>query len=142
MLKSEIPYEDGEYVLFCNRSACAPDPGDAGDFLCIYVVVPETGRYREFSSSEKYGLFGQAREGMDFFAATREAAGSFSHPDDLNRFLSVFTRENVMAEIGQYGIFTVSYRLMLEGKPTYVQLRRRHTQKISPRRGSRPISTP
>ena len=95
----------------------------AGDFLCIYVVVPETGRYREFSSSEKYGFFGQAREGMDFFAATREAAGSFSHPDDLNRFLSVFTRENVMAEIGQYGIFTVSYRLMLDGKPTYVQLK-------------------
>ncbi len=28
-----------------------------------------------------------------------------------------------MAEIERHGIFSVSYRLMLEGKPRYVQLR-------------------
>ena len=94
-----------------------------GDFLCVYVVVPETGRYREFSAAKRYEFFAQAKEGQDFFGVTQEAARKFSHPDDLNRFLSVFTRDNVMAEIERRGIFTVSYRLMMDGKPLYVQLK-------------------
>ena len=94
-----------------------------GDFLCVYVVVPETGRYREFSANASYEAFAQAKEGTDFFTTTREAARVFSHPDDLNRFLSTFTRENVMAEIEHHGIFTVSYRLVMDAKPIYVQLK-------------------
>ena len=29
----------------------------SGDFLCVYVVVPETGRYREYSASSGYEMF-------------------------------------------------------------------------------------
>ena len=96
----------------------------AGDYMCIYVVDPETGRYREFSSTEGYKTaFAQAKEGQDFFEATRAAAREFTHPEDLNRFLSVFTKENVLADIERHGIFTISYRLMIDGKPRYVQLK-------------------
>ena len=95
----------------------------AGDYLCIYVVDPETGNYREFSASQGYTSFGQAKEGTDFFKTTRDAARQFNHPDDLNRFLSFFTLENVMAEIKQYGIFTLSYRLVKDGESSYVLLK-------------------
>lgn len=94
-----------------------------GDFLCVYVVAPETGVYREFSAASSYDYFAQAKTGRDFFAVTREAARNFCHPDDLNRFLSTFTKENVMGEITRHGIFTLSYRLMMEGRPLYVQLK-------------------
>lgn len=94
-----------------------------GDYLCIYVVVPETGYYREISASASYEKLVQAKNGNDFFAATREAAPRFTHPEDLNRFLSAFTRENVRAEIERHGIFTLSYRVMMEGSPLYVQLK-------------------
>ena len=94
-----------------------------GDYLYVYIVDPKTGRYREVHASQGYGSFGQAKEGEDFFTAVREAAKQFSHPDDLNRFLSTFTPENVMAEIKRRGIFTVSYRLLQEGQPLYVQLK-------------------
>ena len=95
----------------------------AGDYLSLYVVVPETGAYREFSAMAVYLTLAQAKEGSDFFASTREEIRKCIHPDDLSRFLTVFTKENVLAEIRQNGIFTLSYRLFLEGRPRYVQLK-------------------
>ncbi len=109
--------ESEERIAYARMSALA------GDFLCVYVVDPETSHYREFSASAGYGSFAQAKEGTDFFATTREAAREFSHPDDLNRFLAVFTKENVMAEIERRGMFTVSYRLMMKGQPRYFQMK-------------------
>lgn len=95
----------------------------AGEFLCIYLVEPETGRYREFSATAGYDTLSQAKVGGDFFAAVREAAPRVNYPEDLNRFLSSFTRENILSEIEKRGSFTLSYRILMEGRPLYVQLR-------------------
>lgn len=95
-----------------------------GNFICVYVVDPETGRYREFSASVDYEKsFAQAKDGGDFFAALREAAGVYTHPDDRDRVLSLLTRENVMAEIEQNGIFSLGYRIMKEDRPLHIQLK-------------------
>ena len=94
-----------------------------GDYLCVYIVDPESGRYREVSANQGYETLGQAKEGNDFFNNTRDAARDINHPEDVNRFLQAFTPENIMAEIERHGIFTLSYRIMLEGKPLYVQLK-------------------
>ena len=94
-----------------------------GDYLCAYVVDPETGRYREFNATAVYLTLAAKKEGSDFFASTRETIRRCIHPEDLNRFLTVFTKENVLAETKQNGIFTVSYRLILDGRPRYVQLK-------------------
>ena len=95
----------------------------AGDYICIYVVVPETGRYREFSSTGEYDTYNLSKEGDDFFAKTRETARSALHPDDVHRFLSAFTKEAVFEEIQRSGMFTLTYRIVLQGKPVYVQLK-------------------
>jgi diguanylate cyclase (GGDEF)-like protein len=95
-----------------------------GNFVCVYVVDPESGEYREFSSSAAYQKsFAQAKGGTDFFGTVREAAHRFNHPEDLSLFLSTFTKENVMAEIQRSGIFTLAYRLVMNGKPLHVQLK-------------------
>ncbi len=94
-----------------------------GNFIVVYVVDPETDRYREFSSTDDYvDSFAQATEGEGFFDKVREVARQFNCPEDLDRFLSTFTRENVMAEIEGGGIFTLVYRLMMENRPVYVQM--------------------
>ena len=94
-----------------------------GNFICVYVVDPQTGNYREFSSTDDYEQsFAQAKEGTDFFATVRDVARTFNHPDDLDRFLAQFTQENIMAAIEQDGIFYLSYRLMMDDKPLYVQM--------------------
>ena len=106
-----------EQIAFSRLNALS------GDFLCVYVVVPETGHYRQFSSSIGFQAFALPREGGDFFADSRDRIRDIVYSDDRNRFLSAFTRENVMADVGRYGIFTLSYRILMGGKPLYVQLK-------------------
>ena len=94
-----------------------------GNFICVYVVDPQTDRYKEFSATDDYvNSFAQAKEGTDFFSTVREAARLFNHPDDLDRFLAAFTKEKVMAEIKENGSFTLVYRVMMDGKPLHVQM--------------------
>ena len=95
-----------------------------GNFVCVYVVDPETGSYREFSAADHYEeSFAQAKSGVDFFNTLREAARVFSHPDDQKRVLSLLTKESIMAEVKRSGIFTLGYRIMTEGKPVHYQLK-------------------
>ena len=95
-----------------------------GNFIVVYVVDPETDRYREFSATDDYNAnYSQAKTGTDFFNKVREVAKLFNYPEDLNRFLTAFTKENIMAEIGRSGIFTLGYRFMKDGKPIHVQLK-------------------
>ena len=94
-----------------------------GDFLSLYSVVPETGHYHEYTATNSFKELASPREGADFFADSREQIRIVIYPEDQERLLEVLTKENVLAEIERHGIFSVSYRLMLEGKPRYVQLR-------------------
>ena len=94
-----------------------------GNFLCVYVVDPQTDSYREFSATDDYAdSFAQAKDGTDFFGTVREAARTFNHPDDLDRFLTVFTKENILSEIKNNGNFTLVYRLVMDGRSRYVQM--------------------
>ena len=94
-----------------------------GNFICVYVVDPVTDCYSEFSATNDYAeSFAQAKGGTDFFGTVREAARAFNHPDDLDRFLTAFTKGNVLDEIRNNGIFTLVYRLMMDGKPVHVQM--------------------
>ena len=94
-----------------------------GSFIVVYVVDPETGKYREFSAASSYTeSFAQAKEGADFFSTLRNAARIYSHPDDRDRVLSLLTQENVLLEIERSGIFTLSYRIMIAEKPLHVQM--------------------
>lgn len=95
----------------------------AGEFFGIYVVDPETGQYREFSATAGFNAFELPSEGKDFFETARNHALSVVYQEDQNRFLSMLSRDNVLSEIEQSGIFTLSYRLLTDGEPRYVQLK-------------------
>ena len=83
-----------------------------------------TNEYREFSATDDYtDSLRQAKEGTDFFEKVREGARQFNYPGDLDRFLTVFSKENVMAEVEHNGTFTFGYRLMMEGRPVHVQMK-------------------
>ena len=95
----------------------------AGDFFCIYVVNPETTQYREISATSGFDTFDRYREGEDFFADSREKAEKQIYPEDLGLFISMVTRERVLEEVEKNGLFTLSYRIILNGAPRYVQLK-------------------
>ena len=116
--KLEEERREEERIIYARLHALT------GNYIVVYVVDPETGNYREFSATDNYEeSFAQAKEGTDFFDKVREAACSFNHPDDLEFFLSVFNKENVMAEVKRSGIFTLKYRIMMEGRPLHVHMK-------------------
>lgn len=106
-----------EHIAYARINALA------GDILCVYVVVPETGRYREYSATTGYESLALPKEGMDFFTTSRRKIRDTIYPEDLDRFLSLFTKDGVEEEIARRGIFALSYRLVINEKPVYVQLK-------------------
>ena len=71
--------------------------------LFVKTMNREDNSYYEFSATALYDKnFDQAKEGTDFFTTVREAAHTFAHPGDLNWFLSLFTKENMMPVFPAY----------------------------------------
>ena len=106
-----------EHIAYARINALA------GDILCVYVVAPETGRYREYSATAGYESLSLPKEGTDFFATSRQKIRDTIYPEDLDRFLSLFTKDGGEEEIARRGIFALSYRLVINEKPVYVQLK-------------------
>ena len=95
----------------------------AGNYIGIYTVNPATDYYVEYSATRDYEGLGLTKEGNDFFGVSRAESGRAIYAEDLPRFLSMFTKEKMMEEIRQNGIYELMYRLMIDGTPTYVSLK-------------------
>ena len=95
----------------------------SGDCICLYTVDPETGRYSEYSATSAYEGLGIDKAGNDFFSNTIKDSARHIYEEDIEMFRSMFTRENVMREIERNGIFSLRYRLMMDGAPVYVRIK-------------------
>ena len=95
----------------------------SGSFLLVYIVDPDTGAYRELSTTAGCENIALPREGADFWSSVRDFASSAICPEDQNRFLSLFSKEAVFMEIESNGLYAVSFRIIIGERPTYVQLR-------------------
>ena len=95
-----------------------------GNFIVVYVVNPQNDHFREFNSIASYEQnFALEKEGEDFFERAREVTRLHIHPLDLGRFLASFSKANVRAAIERDGIYTLGYRLVMDGRPIYVQMK-------------------
>ena len=95
----------------------------SGDYIVIYSVDPKTDHFVEFSASDSFRRFGIPHEGEDFFGQSVLRSSKILFIEDQNLYLSMFTRENVLKDIEEKGLFTLNYRLMLDGVPKYVSLK-------------------
>ena len=95
----------------------------AGTFLSVYLVEPESGAYRKYSTTAGAELLEIPETGEDFFAMIRAKGRDFIDPADYPRFISLFTRESVLQETAHGGTFAVSLRLVIENRSAYYQLK-------------------
>ncbi len=95
----------------------------AADYFCIYYVNTENNKFIEYSASEEYRALGLPRSGEDFIGFSRERFESIIHPEDQERFLDGFVKEKIISELDARGIYTLTFRLMFNGVPTYVHLK-------------------
>lgn len=94
-----------------------------GNFIFIYTVNPKNGHYSKYNPARIISDMNIADAGDDFFGAILKSASKGIHPDDLDSFLTAFTRENVFDEIIKNGMFENEHRLIINGEPRYVAMK-------------------
>ncbi len=95
----------------------------ASDYFCIYFVNTASDRFIEYSASLEFKMLGLPVTGDDFISFSRERFEEFVHEDDRERFLETFTKENIVSSLDDHSIFTMTFRMYLNGSSTYVHLK-------------------
>jgi diguanylate cyclase (GGDEF)-like protein len=95
----------------------------SSDYVYLYYVDIETDEFVEYSSDGSEKDITVERHGQDFFEESRKDANTYIYEDDRKTFLELFTRKRILSAIEEQGVFVHRYRLMLEGVPTYVNMK-------------------
>ena len=95
----------------------------ASDYINLYYVDVETDQFIEYTPDiGRVNLAVECR-GTDFFNASAKDAQLFIYKEDRDYFVSSFAKENILKHIDKHGTFTLTYRLMMDGTPTYVNMK-------------------
>ena len=106
-----------------ERTAYARINALIGDFLCMYIVDPVSGHYREYSKSRLFSRYALPESGDDFFGTAAEYAHRYVYPDDQHMFVTMFNKDNIMREIGRSGLFSMNCRFVMDSRPVHTRVR-------------------
>ena len=123
IIDSQMKQQEEDRRLRQEKTSLGRIAALSPDYLVLYTVDPATGHYTQYNPSEKYEAFGLSRQGEDFFSDVINDAPDVIAPEDMERHLHAFTKENMMRVMQEDGLFIHNYRLMMDGKPVPVSLR-------------------
>ena len=95
----------------------------SADYTFIYYVNTDTDRYVDYSYDTSHMNVQSKKQGEDFFNQSRKDSLKALYSEDVERFQQIFTKENILRSIKEHGIFMISYRLLIDNIPTYVNLK-------------------
>ena len=120
---SELKQKQELDLIHQERKAYRRITALAGDYICLYTVDPKTDHFIEFSATRAFQNIGVPVEGENFFGQSIKRSSKAVFIEDQDLYLSMFSKEKVLKEIESKGIFTLNYRLMLDGVPKHVCLK-------------------
>ena len=92
----------------------------SSDYIATYYVDTENDTFIEYSSDENYSKLGIEKSGYDYFGKSVRHALQYVFEEDRERFLAAHNKEKLLSELEKNGVFSMIYRLLLDGVPTYV----------------------
>ncbi len=92
-------------------------------FESVYYVDTQNDHYVEFSSEGKYEDLQIQRSGADFFADTQRNLPRVVYAEDLSRVSDCMRKQTLLEQLANGQSFSMIYRLMIEGAPTYYLLK-------------------
>lgn len=95
----------------------------SADYICIYTVDLETGRYTVFNATQSYEDLGLNKQGEGFFADAHRDSVKAVYSEDQTLFKTMFTPEKVLNAIRETGMYALNYRMVLDDEPVYVCLK-------------------
>lgn len=94
----------------------------AKQYEVIYYVNLDTDHYQEFSSSEKYSKLKVGESGSDFFTDSQRNMKRDIYPEDYPIMAKAMEKQQFISDLEETGTTSITYRLMLDGRPQYVTL--------------------
>ncbi|WP_051545051.1 EAL domain-containing protein [Butyrivibrio sp. MC2021] len=95
----------------------------SSDYIYYYFVDLDSEEYVEYATDGRGNILSAGAKGDDFFAKSYKNAADVIFEEDLEEFRKSFTKENVVRRIESSGSYTYTYRLKLDGRPTYVHMK-------------------
>lgn len=95
----------------------------ASRYEVLYYVDIETNEFEEFSTSDSYSKLDIGHHGFDFFAETQRNMVRDIYVDDYPMMAAAMDKSNLLSVIRDKKIFSITYRLIIDGEPQYVNLR-------------------
>ena len=94
----------------------------AKQYEVIYYVNLDNDHYQEFSASDKYARLKIGEVGENFFSDTQRNMKRDIYAEDYPIMAKAMEKQQFISDLEQTGSTSITYRLMLEGRPQYVTL--------------------
>ena len=85
------------------------------DYIYLYYINITNDQFIEYRSGKRRSDLALQRRGEDFFGESYKDAQTVIHKDDLPVLLATFNKQNVLKTIEEHGMFTMTYRLKMDG---------------------------
>ncbi len=92
-------------------------------FERIYYIDAGSGHYVEFSANGRDDDLQIERSGADFFADLQQRLQHVIYPEDLTRVSLSMQKEALLSQLVVGSHFSMTYRLMIDGKPVFYNLK-------------------
>ena len=92
----------------------------ASRYEAIYYININTDAYTAYSTSDEYAKLGTAKEGKDFFVDMEADARALIYKEDIEFVISELQKDNLLRNLEQTGIVTLTYRQQLGDGTKYV----------------------
>lgn len=95
----------------------------SGNYIYIFVVDPITNRYKKYIPTKKRVAVELPEEGEDFFEELTKIAPDLTCPDDLEMFLSSFSKKQIMDQIRTVGFYENHHRIIYKKSFIHVSMK-------------------
>ena len=95
----------------------------SADYYNLFYVNLETEEFTEYLSGLGEDIMSSERKGTNFFSQVQKDARIHLYKEDQDIFCSSLTKENLIYELNTHGRFSITYRLMKDSKPFYVNMK-------------------
>lgn len=93
------------------------------DYIYLFFIDMDTGEYVEYTPDGKNRDVAVEKRGKDFFKQLISDSKKGIYKPDLETVLQALTKENVAKKLEENGAFSLTYRMFIDMKPTYVSLK-------------------
>ena len=93
------------------------------DIESVYYVDVSTGNYLSYSSDGDYSLLETENGGVDFFSDCQRDIQKVVFSEDWEKVANALDRKTLLEALKIRKSFSMDYRLVIEGKPTYYRMK-------------------